>query len=121
MAVEATGETSMKTRACVEYTLILQSERSGQTSGRMASQGIKEYCRLDGKCQELLKPAIAELNLSGRAYGRILRVAIECTIANLDRTVSLRRPGQKFSVRLVNVVSVRFYLNSQLEKTNNEG
>jgi hypothetical protein len=34
----------------------------------------------------------------------------------LIRTVSLRRPGQKFSVRLVHLASVREYLNSLLEK-----
>ena len=32
------------------------------------------------------------------------------------RTVSLRRPGQKFSVRLVDVASVRAYLNSLLQE-----
>jgi hypothetical protein len=32
------------------------------------------------------------------------------------RTVSLRRPGQKFSVRLVHLASVRAYLNGLLEK-----
>jgi hypothetical protein len=32
------------------------------------------------------------------------------------QTVSLRRPGQKFSVRLVHLASVRAYLNGLLEK-----
>ena len=32
------------------------------------------------------------------------------------RAVSLRRPGQKFSVRLVHLASVRAYLNGLLEK-----
>jgi hypothetical protein len=32
------------------------------------------------------------------------------------RTVSLRRPGQSFSVRLVDVASVRAYLNPLSEK-----
>jgi hypothetical protein len=32
------------------------------------------------------------------------------------RTVSLRRPGQKFSVRLVHLASVRAYLNGLLDK-----
>ena len=32
------------------------------------------------------------------------------------RTVSLRRPGQKFSVRLVHLASVRAYLNGLMEQ-----
>jgi hypothetical protein len=36
------------------------------------------------------------------------------------QTVSLRRPGQKFSVRLVHIASVRKYLNSLLETQSNQ-
>lgn len=42
------------------------------------------HCWLDDECQELLKIAITELNLSPRAYARILKVSR--TIANLDHS-----------------------------------
>ena len=47
----------------------------------MTPKQIKEHCRLDDECQDLLKMAMTELNLSARAYDRILKVAR--TIADL--------------------------------------
>lgn len=47
----------------------------------MTPRQIKEHCQLDEECQELLKIAMTELNLSARAYDRILKVSR--TIADL--------------------------------------
>ena len=41
-------------------------------------------CRLDDECQKLLKMAMTELNLSARAYDRILKVSR--TIADLNHS-----------------------------------
>jgi len=46
------------------------------------SKEIKEFCRLDEESQQLLKMAMTELNLSARAYDRILKMSR--TIADLD-------------------------------------
>ncbi|MNG31178.1 Competence protein ComM [compost metagenome] len=48
----------------------------------MSSKLIREYCALDTQSKELLKNAMERLNLSARAYDRILKVAR--TIADLD-------------------------------------
>lgn len=48
----------------------------------MAPKEIKAFCQLDDECQQLLKIAMTELNLSARAYDRILKVSR--TIADLD-------------------------------------
>ena len=47
----------------------------------MGPKELKEWCALDEPTKELLQMAMAELNLSARAYDRILKVAR--TIADL--------------------------------------
>ena len=53
----------------------------------MSSKLIREYCVLDEQSKELLKTAMERLNLSARAYDRILKVAR--TIADLDDAPSV--------------------------------
>ena len=48
---------------------------------RMGTRELKQYCQLDDDTKELLRNAMADLNLSARAYDRILKVAR--TIADL--------------------------------------
>ena len=48
----------------------------------MGSKAIQEFCEMDGGTKELLKAAIAQFNLSGRGYDRILKVSR--TIADLE-------------------------------------
>ena len=49
----------------------------------MGPQQIKQHCVLGEESQELIRIAMTELNLSARAYDRILKVAR--TVADLDR------------------------------------
>ena len=51
------------------------------SNARMGSRELKQFCALDGATKELLQNAMADLNLSARAYDRILKVAR--TIADL--------------------------------------
>ena len=88
MAGDSTGEPSEKIRARVEYARVVQRERFGHCNARIAPKEIKEHCRLDDECQQLLKMAMTELNLSARAYDRILKVSR--TIADLDRSESIQ-------------------------------
>jgi len=82
MAGEATGEPSAPIRARVERARAVQRQRLGKCNARLTPKQIKEHCQLDEEGQELLKMAMTELNLSARAYDRILKVAR--TIADLD-------------------------------------
>lgn len=50
-------------------------------NARMGTKQLKQWCKLDGDSQELIRVAMSELNLSARAYDRILKVAR--TIADL--------------------------------------
>lgn len=81
MAGEVTGEPSEKIRERVETARGVQRKRRGKCNAWFSPKEIKEYCQLDEDCQELLKMAMTELNLSARAYDRILKVAR--TIADL--------------------------------------
>ena len=82
MAGEATGETSECVRQRVATARAVQRDRLGHANARLAPKEMKQHCRLDPDCQELLKMAMTELNLSARAYDRILKVSR--TIADLD-------------------------------------
>ena len=77
-----TAETSGAIRARVVAAREVQQRRAGKTNARLTPRQIKTYCRLDETCAEMLKMATDELNLSARAYDRILKVAR--TIADLD-------------------------------------
>jgi len=48
----------------------------------MSSKQIREFCALDDASLQMLKTAMERLNLSARAYDRILKVAR--TIADLE-------------------------------------
>ncbi|HXS69228.1 MAG TPA: magnesium chelatase, partial [Candidatus Polarisedimenticolia bacterium] len=50
-------------------------------NARMGTRELKQFCELDEATKELLKFAMTDLNLSARAYDRILKVAR--TIADL--------------------------------------
>jgi magnesium chelatase family protein len=47
----------------------------------MSSRQIKQYCQASDEVKDLLRSAIAQLNLSARAYDRILKLSR--TIADL--------------------------------------
>jgi magnesium chelatase family protein len=51
-------------------------------NARMATRQLKQHCKLSQDSQELIRMAMSELNLSARAYDRILKVSR--TIADLD-------------------------------------
>ncbi len=53
----------------------------------MSSKLIREFCVLDDVSLQLLKTAMERLNLSARAYDRILKVSR--TIADLEDSESL--------------------------------
>lgn len=80
---EAEDSASVKER--VDFARKIQTERYKNTSvycnAGMSSRMINEYCALDSDAQSLLKDAFARLDLSARAYTRILKVSR--TIADL--------------------------------------
>jgi magnesium chelatase family protein len=70
-----TGEPSAAIRARVEAARVRQMLRQGKPNSALGTQEIDEHCRLDATGEGLLKQAISRLNLSARAYHRVLKLA----------------------------------------------
>lgn len=75
------AETSQAIQARVEQARQLQIRRQGKANNELSTKEIETYCMPEEAAVNLLKQAIAKLNLSARAYHRILKVAR--TIADL--------------------------------------
>ena len=83
---DRTGETSAQIRERIIAARQRQHKRFAHKpkitcNARMGTRELKQFCELDEATKELLKNAMADLNLSARAYDRILKVAR--TIADL--------------------------------------
>ncbi|MBI5461338.1 MAG: YifB family Mg chelatase-like AAA ATPase [Gammaproteobacteria bacterium] len=78
----APGETSAAVRARVCVARSVQQQRQGMCNARLSGVDLDRNCYLQPSEQTLLRHALERLNLSARAYHRILRVAR--TIADLD-------------------------------------
>ena len=81
------GETSVEIRERVTKAREHQTERFKESesvhyNAQMNTKQIRKYCKLDDASMQLLKTAMERLNLSARAYDRILKVSR--TIADLE-------------------------------------
>ncbi|WP_394800471.1 YifB family Mg chelatase-like AAA ATPase [Aestuariivivens sediminicola] len=81
------GELSIHIRKRVTVAREIQALRfkaseSVHYNAQMNTKQIRKYCILDANSKQLLKTAMERLNLSARAYDRILKVAR--TIADLE-------------------------------------
>ena len=65
-----------------EIQRIRYKDRVRKTNAQMSQSDIKKYCIIDKKGEELLKEAYTFLNLSVRAFDKLIRVAR--TIADLE-------------------------------------
>jgi len=86
------GEESVVIRERVTKTRKIQSERFSESesvhyNAQMGVKQIRKYCKLDKASLLLLKTAMERLNLSARAYDRILKVSR--TIADLEASDSI--------------------------------
>jgi magnesium chelatase family protein len=86
MTGERNGETSAQIRARVVAARQRQQERFRDrkkitSNSRMGPKELKQFCALSSATLDLLKMVMSEMNLSARAYDRVLKVAR--TIADL--------------------------------------
>ena len=88
------GADSATVRTRVQEARAVQQARFREQGGRvtcnaaMGAREVQRHCVLDAAAQGLLKMAMTEMNLSARAYDRLLKVAR--TIADLDHSDRIR-------------------------------
>ena len=93
------GESSSKVRERVEASRARQTGRQGKVNALLAPRELEKFCAPEAQATALLKQAIARLNLSARAYHRVLKVAR--TIADLagEETVGAARMAEAIQYR----------------------
>jgi magnesium chelatase family protein len=88
------GETSAAIRARVQAARQRQSERFIGTdivsNSDMRLAEVRKYCKLDETGDSLIRTAMSQLNLTARAYHRILKLAR--TIADLAGSENIQTP-----------------------------
>lgn len=89
---ERKGESSVEIRKRVTKAREIQSKRFSSYekthyNAQMTVKQIKTFCKLSTESKTLLKNAMEKLNLSARAYDRILKVSR--TIADLDTSENI--------------------------------
>lgn len=85
---ETETESSSKIRFRVQRARELQTKRflnsDLKSNSEMGPKEIKTYCKLSLECLELLRAAVTKMQLSARAYHRVLKVAR--TISDLENS-----------------------------------
>lgn len=92
MSSETAAEPSAEIRRRVMAARRIQAERFRSIEGvycnaRMNTRLLRQYARLDAASMEMLRNAMERLNMSARAYDRILKVSR--TIADLDGSADI--------------------------------
>ena len=92
LSEERKGEPSVVIRERVTKARGFQAQRFAEYenihyNAQMGVKQIRTFCKLDAASMELLKNAMERLNLSARAYDRILKVSR--TIADLDASEAI--------------------------------
>ena len=82
------AESSAIIKARVEAARQRQLARQGKPNALLTVSEIETFCAPDTQSEALLRQAITRLNLSARAYHRVLKVAR--TIADLDGSEMLK-------------------------------
>ncbi|MDR6301102.1 YifB family Mg chelatase-like AAA ATPase [Mesonia maritima] len=94
LSEERKGESSVVIRKRVSRAREEQAKRfknykNIHYNAQMDVKQIREFCKLDENSKNLLKTAMERLNLSARAYDRILKVSR--TIADLEKSESINQ------------------------------
>ncbi len=92
LLIQKEGETSEQIRKRVIKAREIQLERFKKdkiyNNAQMLEKHIKKYCKLSSNCIKILETATKKLNLSARAFSRVLKVAR--TIADLEESNNIK-------------------------------
>ena len=95
---QASGEGSASVRQRVETARARQHARQGQLNARLDAARVEHHCTPDEAGQQLLQQVGQRLQLSARAWHRILRVAR--SIADLAGSDEIRAPHVAEAIQL---------------------
>ncbi|NOU01763.1 MAG: YifB family Mg chelatase-like AAA ATPase [Gallionella sp.] len=100
---KANGETSIDLQARVEASRQRQLSRQEKSNALLSVTEIDELCKPDAQGEALLQHAISRLNLSARAYHRVLKVAR--TIADLEgvKNIGVKHIAEAVQYRRLNL------------------
>ncbi|MCH5156987.1 MAG: YifB family Mg chelatase-like AAA ATPase [Clostridiales bacterium] len=105
LQVDDLSESSQVIRERVNNARSIQLERLSASGRRCNAQmtpaDINKYCKLDTQSLNLLKDSFEKLNLTARAYNRILKVAR--TIADLDgsENIAVKHVAESLQFRML--------------------
>jgi magnesium chelatase family protein len=93
------GESSAQVRERVDRARARQLERQGKTNTWLFPREVERFCAIEDKASALLRQAIVKLQLSARAYHRVLKLAR--TIADLagEATIGVGRVAEAIQYR----------------------
>lgn len=90
LTLQALEEPSANIKERVEKARIIQRDRfENSTNAKMGEKELKQHCKLDKDSTDILEIAFKKMNLSARAYTRILKVAR--TIADLEGCENIKK------------------------------
>jgi magnesium chelatase family protein len=106
---EPSGETSAAIRGRVEEARAIQrarfrGQRGVYANAHMSARDLRRHCRLEAPVESVLRQAVARLNLSARAYHRVLKIArtladlagaTELTTAHVGEAIQYRSLDRK--------------------------
>ncbi|MEI6915012.1 MAG: ATP-binding protein, partial [Armatimonadota bacterium] len=103
------GEPSSAIRDRVKRARLIQNERYKGTgfftNAQMQTRQIKDFCQVSESVRNILRAAISQLNLSARAYDRILKLSrtiadladsTEITAAHVAESIQYRNLDRKY-------------------------
>ncbi|HSE40671.1 MAG TPA: YifB family Mg chelatase-like AAA ATPase [Acidobacteriota bacterium] len=87
---ESESSQAIRMRVCAARKTQLERYRKHRlfSNSQIPAKLIKQYCKLDDSCLQLMEKAIRKFHLSARAYHRILKVSR--TIADLDASAEIK-------------------------------
>lgn len=99
---KANGEASIALQARVEVARQYQLARQEKSNALLSVTETDTYCVPDTQGEALLQQAISRLNLSARAYHRVLKVAR--TIADLEerKNIEVKHIAEAVQYRRLN-------------------
>lgn len=83
------GETSEHIRSRVKRAAQTQWQRQSTSNATLSGEALRNHCQLNDKTMSMLAKALDKLNLSARAYDRILRVSR--TLADLEGSPTIEQ------------------------------